>query len=91
MAVLANESCSVNPSASIPCHEAGCLEASCRNVSRKGTKVFFWHDSQPEGKIHIMIEQTQEPRSYDQVKGDARNWRRSVLAEVYKPAAATLR
>ncbi len=41
--------------------------------------------------IPIMIEKTDEPRSYEQVKDDACNWRVSVLAEVYKPAAATLR
>jgi hypothetical protein len=41
--------------------------------------------------IPIMIEKTGEPRSYEQVKADACNWRVSVLAEVYKPAAATLR
>lgn len=41
--------------------------------------------------IPVMIEKTAEPRSYEQVKHDACNWRVSVLAEVYKPAAATLR
>lgn len=41
--------------------------------------------------IPVMIEKTGEPRSYEQVKEDAINWRVSVLAEVYKPAAATLR
>ena len=41
--------------------------------------------------IPVMIEKTGEPRSYEQVKQDACNWRVSVLAEVYKPAAATLR
>jgi len=41
--------------------------------------------------IPVMIEKTGEPRSYEQVKADAVNWRVSVLAEVYKPAAATLR
>ncbi len=41
--------------------------------------------------IPVMIEQIREPRSYEQVKDDARNWRASVLAGVYKPAAATLR
>lgn len=41
--------------------------------------------------IPVMIEKTGEPRSYEQVKTDACNWRVSVLAEVYKPAAATLR
>ena len=41
--------------------------------------------------IPVMIEKTGEPRSYEQVKDDAINWRVSVLAEVYKPAASTLR
>lgn len=41
--------------------------------------------------IPVMIEKTGEPRSYEQVKADAVNWRVMVLAEVYKPAAATLR
>jgi hypothetical protein len=41
--------------------------------------------------IPVMIEKVGEPRSYEQVKEDACNWRVSVLAEVYKPAAATLR
>lgn len=41
--------------------------------------------------IPVMIEKIGEPRSYEQVKTDACNWRVSVLAEVYKPAAATLR
>jgi hypothetical protein len=39
--------------------------------------------------IPVMIEMVAEPRSYEQVKEDACNWRESVLAEVYKPAAAT--
>ena len=39
--------------------------------------------------IPVMIEKVGEPRSYEQVKEDACNWRESVLAEVYKPAAAT--
>jgi hypothetical protein len=39
--------------------------------------------------IPVMIEKLNEPRSYEQVKNDACNWRESVLAEVYKPAAAT--
>jgi hypothetical protein len=39
--------------------------------------------------IPVMIEKIGEPRSYEQVKEDACNWRESVLAEVYKPAAAT--
>lgn len=41
--------------------------------------------------IPVMIDKTGEPRSLEQVKEDACNWRVSVLAEVYKPAAATLR
>jgi hypothetical protein len=41
--------------------------------------------------IPVMIEKMGDPRSYEQVKDDACNWRMSVLAEVYKPAAATLR
>jgi hypothetical protein len=41
--------------------------------------------------IPVMIEKTGEPRSFEQVKEDACNWRINVLAEVYKPAAATLR
>lgn len=41
--------------------------------------------------IPVMIEKSGEPRSYEQVKDDACNWRVSVLAEVYKPAASTLR
>jgi hypothetical protein len=41
--------------------------------------------------IPVMIEKIGEPRSFEQVKEDAVNWRVSVLAEVYKPAAATLR
>jgi hypothetical protein len=39
--------------------------------------------------IPVMIDMVGEPRSYEQVKVDACNWRESVLAEVYKPAAAT--
>ncbi len=41
--------------------------------------------------IPIMMEKMGDPRSHEQVKADACNWRVSVLAEVYKPAAATLR
>ncbi len=41
--------------------------------------------------IPVMMEKIGEPRSVEQVKEDACNWRVSVLAEVYKPAAATLR
>jgi hypothetical protein len=36
-----------------------------------------------------MIEKTGEPRSFEQVKEDAVRWRATVLAEVYKPAAAS--
>jgi hypothetical protein len=38
--------------------------------------------------IPVLIERTGEPRSFEQVKADARNWRQTVLAEVYKPVAA---
>ncbi len=41
--------------------------------------------------LPVLIEKTGEPRSYEQVNADACTWRVSVLAEVYKPAAATLR
>lgn len=41
--------------------------------------------------IPVMREKVGDPRSYEQIKEDACNWRVSVLAEVYKPAAATLR
>ena len=41
--------------------------------------------------LPVLIEKTGEPRSYAQVNADACTWRVSVLAEVYKPAAATLR
>jgi len=41
--------------------------------------------------IPVMMEKMGEPRSYEQVKADSCNWRVSVLAEVYKPAAAMLR
>lgn len=37
--------------------------------------------------LPVMIEKTREPRSLEQVKSDAENWRITVLAEVYKPAA----
>ncbi|WP_221031959.1 hypothetical protein [Actomonas aquatica] len=37
--------------------------------------------------IPVMIEETGEPRSYDQVQVDLRNWRATVLAEAYRPAA----
>lgn len=39
--------------------------------------------------IPVMIEKTGEPRSFEQVKEDAVRWRATVLAEAYKPAAAT--
>ena len=41
--------------------------------------------------IPVLREQMNDPRSVEQIKDDACNWRVSVLAEVYKPAAATLR
>ena len=37
--------------------------------------------------LPVMIEKIREPRSLEQVRGDAENWRVTVLAEVYKPAA----
>ena len=37
--------------------------------------------------IPVMIEQTGEPRSYEQLKVDAENWRRDVLGAVYAPTA----
>ncbi len=40
--------------------------------------------------IPVMIEKIGEPRSTEQVRADSETWRRAVLAEVYKPAAATL-
>jgi len=39
--------------------------------------------------IPVMLEKYGDPRSFDQVKADARNWRQSVLAEVYNPAASS--
>lgn len=39
--------------------------------------------------IPVMMEKTGEPRSLEQLKADACNWRVSVLAEVYKPAATS--
>lgn len=39
--------------------------------------------------IPVMIEKTGEPRSFEQVKEDACRWRATVLAAVYKPAAAS--
>ncbi|MES2696996.1 MAG: DUF455 family protein [Verrucomicrobiota bacterium] len=41
--------------------------------------------------LPVMIEKIGEPRSFEQVKTDACNWRVSVLAEVYKPAGAALK
>ncbi len=38
--------------------------------------------------IPVMIEETGEPRSYEQIQADLRNWRATVLAEAYRPAAA---
>lgn len=37
--------------------------------------------------IPMMIEEIGEPRSYDQLKRNAENWRRDVLAPVYSPSA----
>jgi|GEM_PF-1353667 len=37
--------------------------------------------------IPLMIQQIEEPRSYEQIKRDAENWRRDVLAPVYSPTA----
>ena len=37
--------------------------------------------------IPVLLERLGDPRSFDQVKADACNWRQSVLAELYKPAA----
>lgn len=37
--------------------------------------------------IPVMIEETGEPRSYDEIKRDAENWRRDVLAVAYSTAA----
>jgi hypothetical protein len=37
--------------------------------------------------IPVMIEETGEPRSYDEIKRDAENWRRDVLAGAYVTAA----
>jgi hypothetical protein len=41
--------------------------------------------------LPVMLEKIGEPRDVEQVKADACNWRVSVLAEVYKPAGATLK
>jgi hypothetical protein len=40
--------------------------------------------------IPVMIETVGEPRSYDQIKHDAENWRRDVLAPAYAARAAEL-
>ncbi len=37
--------------------------------------------------IPVMIEETGEPRSYEEIKRDAENWRRDVLAAGYSTAA----
>lgn len=37
--------------------------------------------------IPVMIRQIEDPRSYEQIKRDAENWRRDVLAGVYVPTA----
>lgn len=37
--------------------------------------------------IPVMIQETGEPRSYEQIKRDAENWRRDVLAAGYAPTA----
>jgi len=37
--------------------------------------------------VPVLLERLGDPRSFEQVKEDARNWRQSVLAEGYKPAA----
>ena len=39
--------------------------------------------------LPVLIEKAGDPRSHEQVKADSCNWRESVLAAVYKPAAAT--
>ena len=41
--------------------------------------------------IPVMIEKTGDPRSIEQVRADAENWRASVLASVYKLAATAVR
>ena len=41
--------------------------------------------------IPVLREKMNDPRSVEQIKDDACNWRVTVLAEVYKPAATTLR
>jgi len=38
--------------------------------------------------VPVLIEKCGDPRSFEQVKADARNWRQSVLAQMYNPAAA---
>ena len=37
--------------------------------------------------IPVMIQETGEPRSYEEIKRDAQNWRRDVLAVGYSTAA----
>jgi hypothetical protein len=37
--------------------------------------------------LPVLIERMGEPRSVEQVKTDACNWRESVLAQVYKPVS----
>lgn len=39
--------------------------------------------------IPLMIEATDDPRSYEEIKRDAANWRRDVLASSYATAAGT--
>jgi hypothetical protein len=39
--------------------------------------------------IPVMIREISDPRSYEQIKHDAENWRRDVLATVYSPTART--
>ncbi len=41
--------------------------------------------------LPVLIEKAGDPRSHEQVKADSCNWRESVLAAVYKPAAATMK
>jgi hypothetical protein len=38
--------------------------------------------------VPVMLERCGDPRSFEQVKADARDWRQSVLAQGYKPAAS---
>jgi hypothetical protein len=39
--------------------------------------------------LPVLLEKTGDPRSCEQLRNDACNWRLSVLAEVYKPVAAS--